>query len=64
MAYNWQQEDWPHFRYELADLMGKLFAFAEETGHITGILEALPENTRLETMIDTMIAEAMKTSEI
>lgn len=64
MAYNWQQKDWPHFRYDLADIMDKLFAFAEETGHTTGILKTLPENTRLETMIDTMIMEALKTSEI
>jgi Fic family protein len=64
MQYNWQQPDWLDFKYDISSVLDLLIAFAEETGHISGILKTLPENTQLETIIDIMIAEAMKTSEI
>ncbi len=64
MRYNWQQKDWPHFTFDLANAEDLLFAFAEETGHISGMLKAAPENVKMETLINTMVAEAIKTSEI
>ncbi|MFI5164616.1 MAG: Fic family protein [Bacteroidia bacterium] len=64
MAYNWQQKDWPEFRYTLNDIEDALFAFAEETGHLSGILKGMPEKVQTETMIDIMVSEAIKTSEI
>ncbi len=62
--YNWQQKDWPAFTYSLEAVEEALFLFAEKTGHISGILKGLPENTQLEAIIDIMVAEAIKTSEI
>ncbi len=41
-----------------------LFTFAEETGHMTGILKALPEGLQTEALIQIMVSEAIKTSEI
>ncbi|NIJ52768.1 Fic family protein [Dyadobacter arcticus] len=64
MQYNWQQQDWPDFSYNLSEIEDFLFAFAEETGHIGGILKAVPEHVKVETLIDTMVYEAIKTSEI
>jgi Fic family protein len=64
MRYNWQQKDWPHFTFDPANVEDLLFAFAEETGHISGMLKAAPENVQIETLINTMVAEAIKTSEI
>jgi Fic family protein len=64
MKYNWQQKDWPEFRYNLKNVEDALFAFAEETGHISGILKGMPENIQTETIINIMVAEAIKTSEI
>lgn len=64
MKYAWQQPDWRNFRYNLADVEDLLYAFAEETGHVTGILKGLPEDMQMEAMIDIMVAEAIKTSEI
>jgi Fic family protein len=64
MLYNWQQKDWPDFRYDTTRIEDILFAFAEETGHITGILKALPADIQIESLIDLMVAEAIKTSEI
>jgi Fic family protein len=63
-SYNWQQKDWPNFRFSLAAVEGELLLFAEKLGRVSGILEALPQATQQETMIDMMLAEAIKTSEI
>jgi Fic family protein len=64
MLYNWQHPDWPEFIYDLRHIDDLLFSFAEETGHISGVLKALPENIQTETLITIMVAEAIKTSAI
>ena len=64
MIYNWQQSDWPEFRYKLQDVDDAILAFAEETGLISGMLNTMPEDMQMEAIIDTMVAEAIKTSEI
>jgi Fic family protein len=64
MIYNWQHPDWPDFEYDLRDVEDALFRFAEQTGHVSGILKALPEDVQLEAVIDIMVSEAIKTSEI
>ncbi|MDQ3845074.1 MAG: DUF4172 domain-containing protein, partial [Bacteroidota bacterium] len=64
MLYNWQQTDWPHFSYDLKGVEDTLLDFAEQTGHISGILTTLPEDIRMDVLINTMVVEAMKTSEI
>ncbi len=64
MVYNWQQEDWPDFRYALGGLDDALFTFAEETGRISGMLNAMPEQLQMEAIVDSMVAEAIKTSAI
>jgi Fic family protein len=64
MRYNWQQPDWPDFKYNLSDSIDRLIAFAEETGNVSGLLKAAPETVKIETLIDIMVAEAIKTSEI
>lgn len=64
MNYNWQQPDWPEFRYDLAQVQDVLFTLAAKMGHISGILKGLPESTQTETVLDLMVSEAMKTSAI
>ncbi len=64
MRYNWQQTDWPHFQYDSAILEGLLFKLTEQMGKLRGVMKALPEDTRMEAIIDTMVSEAIKTSEI
>jgi Fic family protein len=64
MVYNWQQEDWPDFKFDLQEVDDFMFAFASETGNISGMLNAMSEEMKLETIINTMVAEAIKTSEI
>ncbi|ACT96578.1 Fic family protein [Dyadobacter fermentans] len=64
MNYIWQHSEWPEFRYNLADMDDILFVFAEETGHISGILKGTTNALQVETLINTLVAEAIKTSEI
>ncbi len=64
MKYNWQQKDWPVFTFDLQEIDDTLFTFAEETGRTGGMLNAMSEDLQMETVINTMVAEAIKTSEI
>ena len=59
MSYNW-----PLFSYDLQDIEDMLLSFIEETGHINGILKAISSDMQEETMLNIMVAEAIKTSEI
>ncbi|MDH5642384.1 MAG: DUF4172 domain-containing protein, partial [Nitrospira sp.] len=64
MSYNWQQPDWPQFRYDLSGLEDTLFALAERTGRSGGLLKGLPAEAQAETSIEVMVEEAIKTSAI
>ena len=64
MQYNWQQKEWPEFRYNLTDIQDLISRFTEKTGRVDGLLSALPEDLQMETIIDLMVSEAMKSSEI
>lgn len=64
MTYNWQQEDWPHFRYELETLHETIFSIAEKMGSASGKLSNLSADLQTEIMLNLMIEEAIKTSEI
>lgn len=63
-TYNWQQKDWPHFRYELSSVYDILLAIAEKAGLIQGKIAHLLEDQQRETLIDLMVEEAVKTSAI
>jgi Fic family protein len=64
MNYNWQQADWPNFRYELTSVLDVLFSIAEKTGQISGKITHLTTGLQSETLINLMVEEAVKTSEI
>lgn len=64
MSYNWQQPDWPDCRFDLHDFEDVLFDFAEQVGHVSGVFQSMPEGMQMDAIIDTMVAEAIKTSEI
>ncbi|MGG7665354.1 Fic family protein [Dyadobacter sp. BHUBP1] len=64
MTYIWQHPEWPEFRYDLTGMEDILLVFAEETGHISGILKGTPNAFQIETLINTLVAETIKTSEI
>ena len=64
MTYNWQQNDWPGFRYDLAGAGDALLAFAERSGRASGLLKGLTADAQAEAAIEMMVAEAIKTSAI
>ncbi len=62
--WNWQQPDWPYFRYDLTDILDILMTISEKNGLINGKISHLSEKLKTEAMIDIMVEEAVKTSEI
>ncbi len=64
MSYNWQQPDWPQFRYDLSALEDIFLTFAEKTGQVAGLIKGLSSDTQTETAIELMATEALKTSAI
>lgn len=64
MPYNWQQSDWPEFRYDLSGIDEVLFKLAEKTGRASGLLKGLAVDAQLEATIEMMVVEAIKTSAI
>ena len=62
--YNWQKKGWPHFTFAENAVEKELYAFAEKTGMVGGMLKAMPEPVQMETLINIMVSEAVKTSEI
>ena len=64
MTYIWQLPDWPNFQYNLQDLQVLFSEFAEETGEVTGIMCSLGEKLQQETLLEIMLSEAIKSSEI
>lgn len=64
MCYNWQQSDWPEFRFETSALEDGLLEFAGYAGRVSGLLEGLPEALGSEAVIDLMISEAITSSGI
>lgn len=64
MNYNWQQSDWRTFTFSLKDMEDILYVFVEKAGHLKGLLQAMPKNSQEETLIEILVSEALKTSEI
>ncbi len=64
MKYNWQQKDWPEFEFSTDQVVDLLFEYSERTGRVSGVMEGLPKEAQVETIIALLVAEAVKTSEI
>ncbi|ELR72301.1 hypothetical protein C900_01716 [Fulvivirga imtechensis AK7] len=64
MMYNWQHKQWPNFSYNTPFPEKQLLNYGLKSGHIDGLIQAMPEDTQIEAIIDLMVYEAMKTSEI
>lgn len=62
--YNWQLPEWPDFFYEIQEIQPLIIAFAQETGEISGVMQGLSDDLKQETLLQLMLSEAVKTSEI
>ena len=64
MVYNWQHKEWPQYTYDTDNVGNPQLSFGIKTGEMSGLIEGLPEEHQNETIIELMVAEAIKTSEI
>lgn len=62
--YNWQHKNWPEFKFDSSSIDSELMKFMLKAGELKGIVSALPESISTETIIQIMVSEAIKTSEI
>ncbi|MBC2665752.1 Fic family protein [Novosphingobium flavum] len=64
MKWNWQQPDWPEFRWDRAPLVAPEAQFLQQSGILIGSVKHLADDDRAAVTIDIMTGEALKTSEI
>ena len=64
MSWNWQQQDWPEFRWNRARLEKAEEQFLLGGGVLVGAVKHLPEEDRQQLTVDAMSTEAVTTSEI
>jgi Fic family protein len=64
MRWNWQQSDWPHFRWDEAILAKAEADFLRGVGVLVGSGRHLDESTQQQLLADAMSVEALTTSEI
>jgi len=64
MKWNWQQNDWPEFRYDASALIKLESRFLRQSGMLQGTLKHIGEDDKIRLTIDLMSTEAINTSEI
>ncbi|WP_159099314.1 DUF4172 domain-containing protein [Aquimarina spinulae] len=64
MNYNWQQPNWTKLSYDLHDVEGALCDFVEKSECISAVLKAIQKQEHTQTLINILVSEAIKTSEI
>ena len=63
-TWNWQQDDWPEFRYNSAKLTALEAEFLRNSGIFTGAIKHVTEDDRQQLIIELISDEALNTSEI
>ncbi len=64
MKWNWQQDDWPNFRYDSLVLKGLEEQFLHRSGLLFGAYKHINDNEKDALTVDLISTEALKTSEI
>lgn len=64
MKWNWQQKDWPYFKYEMSRLQSFEIEFLKKTGFVYGAYQHFSENEKNELLVEIIREEALNTSEI
>ena len=62
--YNWQKKEWPRFTFSLEEADDTLLKIVEKAGLLKGMFKVVSAEIQTETLIDLMVSEAIKTSEI
>ena len=64
MTWNWQQPDWPLFRWDQGALEGVEKQFLHQAGTVVGALKHMGEDEKTGLTVELISTEAVKTSEI
>lgn len=64
MVYNWELPDWPDFSYHQSISENLHAGFLLKSGQIFGFLKGFPKHNQTELILEVMVEEAIKTSEI
>lgn len=64
MPWNWQDSNWPIFRFRQALLAQREGQFLRQSGVVVGTVRHVPDEERLPLVIELISTEALKTSEI
>ena len=64
MTWNWQQDDWPHFRWKVEALAELEARFLRQSGVLVGAAWHFGEEDKNLLVVDMITDEALKTSEI
>lgn len=60
----WKHAEWPHFTYQTDALQDVLYKYAAEANALSGRLAGIAEEYKSEALIDLMVTEAIRTSQI
>lgn len=64
IRYNWEYKDWPNFSYSVKGLEELFLQISRNEGKYDGIVSILPNTIKADAIIDLMVIEAIKSSEI
>ncbi|HEU4637161.1 MAG TPA: Fic family protein [Edaphobacter sp.] len=64
MRWNWQQPDWPEFRWDERIFANAEAAFLRSAGVLVGSAKHLDDDAQRQLLVDVMSVEALTTSEI
>ena len=64
MKWNWEQKDWPKFRYKKEEITKLEHEFLYSSGKLFGVYTHLQEQEQKKLYIELITSEALKTSEI
>lgn len=64
MTWNWQDAQWPRFRFRAELLAQREAAFLRRSGVVLGVVRHLPEAEHRQLVVELMSTQALKTSEI
>ena len=64
MGYSWQYKEWPSFIYQTEGFQKILLEYSNNVGLTLGLIKGLGDDLGIETIIEVLVQEAIKTSEI
>lgn len=64
MSYNWQQEGWPEFKFTPGIIEDVQLKFLLKSGKSSGRYSGIMEEKKDQLLVDILLSEAIKTSEI